>query len=104
MSDVLLFHLFGLSLPVFVFIVVRYAQAPGIKDPSGVQGFAMALGRMRILIIKKKQKKTSSINGLHLPCYQLCKNLANDFVENMNSISVAPVEVLSQHLTSEPNY
>ena len=46
----------SLSLPSFVFIVVRYAQAPGIKDPFGVQGFAMALGRMRILNIKKKIK------------------------------------------------
>ena len=48
----------SLSLPIFVFILVRYAQAPGIKDPFGVQGFAMALGRMRILNLKKKKKKT----------------------------------------------
>ena len=56
-SFVLLFLTSGLSLPIFVFIVVRYAQAPGFKDPFGVQGFAMALSRMRILIIKKKKKK-----------------------------------------------
>ena len=52
-----LFPLSSLSLPVLVFIVVRYAQALGIKDPFGVQGFAMALGRMRILNKKKKKKK-----------------------------------------------
>ena len=42
---ILLFLLSSLSLPIFVFIIVRYAQAPGIKDPFGVQGFAMALAR-----------------------------------------------------------
>ena len=59
MRLILLFLLSSLSLPIFVFIVVRYAQAPGIKDPFGVQGFAMALGYMRILIIKKKKKKNT---------------------------------------------
>ena len=53
----LLFLLSSLSLLIFVFIIVRYAQAPGTKDPFGVQSFAMALGRMRILNIKKKKKK-----------------------------------------------
>ena len=57
MSFVLLFPLSSLSLPIFVLIVVRYAQALGIKDPFGVQGFAMELGCMRILNIKKKKKK-----------------------------------------------
>ena len=62
---------------------VSYAQAPGIKDPFGVQGFAMALGRMRILIIKKKKKKTY-VSPLqddwsdHIPILELAYNSAKN--------------------------
>ena len=45
----------GIDHPVFL-LLTEYAYAPGIEDPYGVQGFAMATGRMRILTSKKKQK------------------------------------------------
>ena len=89
---ILLFLLPSLSLPIFVFTIVRYAQALGIKDPFGVQGFAMALGRMRILIIKKKQKKNTMRS---MNCSSTCSARACVAEGRMASIVSGPYLVLA---------